>query len=97
MQIFQLFHFVPLLKESFSVDLGQGHASFLLIEAQPLPDHGHPGMMRSPFSLLFLHASSVVLPQRIYTMKHSRLGEFGIFMVPVARNQDGFVYQAVFN
>jgi hypothetical protein len=30
-------------------------------------------------------------------MRHPRLGEIGIFLVPVAREREGFLYQAVFN
>lgn len=30
-------------------------------------------------------------------MKHAAIGEFGIFLVPVARDQTGFIYQALFN
>jgi hypothetical protein len=30
-------------------------------------------------------------------MKHEAIGEVGIFLVPVARDQEGFLYQAVFN
>jgi len=30
-------------------------------------------------------------------MKHDSLGEFGVFLVPIARDRDGFIYQALFN
>ena len=30
-------------------------------------------------------------------MTHAVLGTFGIFLVPVARDSGGFLYQAVFN
>ena len=97
MQFLELNHFAPLLNQSFSVAIGPDATLFTLVEATPLPVHAYAGMVRAPFSLLFLHAAAVVLPQQIYTMKHERLGEFGIFLVPIARNKDGFVYQAVFN
>ncbi|WP_419584918.1 DUF6916 family protein [Stutzerimonas stutzeri] len=30
-------------------------------------------------------------------MRHHGLGEFGIFLVPIARDRTGFIYQALFN
>jgi hypothetical protein len=30
-------------------------------------------------------------------MSHPRLGEVAIFLVPIARERDGFLYQAIFN
>ena len=97
MQILTLEHFASRINETFTVDLGHGNASFVLMEARPLPAHPFQGMIRAPFSLFFHHASAVLFPQRIYQMECAGIGNFGIFLVPVARNQDGFVYQAVFN
>jgi hypothetical protein len=30
-------------------------------------------------------------------MAHDKLGEFDLFLVPVAKNENGFQYEAVFN
>ncbi len=49
------------------------------------------------FSLFFRGPSDTVLPQRTRTMKHPTLGEFELFLVPVAQDKDGFQYEAVFN
>ena len=38
-----------------------------------------------------------LFPQQTYAMRHEALGEVGIFLVPVAQERDGFLYQAVFN
>lgn len=97
MQMLTLEHFAGRLNETFNVDLGHGHAPFVLIETRSLAIQPFHGMMRAPFSLFFHHASSVLFPQRIYQMDVPGLGDIGIFLVPVARNKDGFVYQAVFN
>ncbi|GLQ45164.1 hypothetical protein GCM10007862_02150 [Dyella lipolytica] len=97
MQFLTLEQFATRLNENFSVDVDQGRTPFTLVEAKPLPVHEFHGMMRAPFSLLFHNASPVLFPQRIYQMGNPGIGEFGIFLVPVARNQDGFLYQAVFN
>jgi hypothetical protein len=69
---------------------------FVLVEARPLPDHGVRAA-RTPFSLLFRSAAPILFPQQIYTMHHPKLGEVGIFLAPIAREQAGFLYQAVFN
>lgn len=49
------------------------------------------------FALLFRGSHNFFLPQQIYHIEHDKLGEFDLFLVPVARAQDGFHYEAVFN
>ncbi|MDV3348304.1 hypothetical protein D0962_21895 [Leptolyngbyaceae cyanobacterium CCMR0082] len=49
------------------------------------------------FSLLFKGPSDVVLPQKLYSMNHSDLGDLSIFLVPVAGASDGIRYEAIFN
>lgn len=49
------------------------------------------------FSILVQGPADHLMPQRIYHLSHPQLGEFDIFIVPVARQADGFVYEAVFN
>ena len=89
--------FAPHLNETFHVDVGESGTSFMLVEVKPLPGRAIPGMVRVPFSLVFHNGAAIVFPQKIYPMRHGSLGEFGIFLVPIARNRDGFLYQAVFN
>lgn len=100
MQFLALEHFATHLNETFAVTLDSlGQTPFVLVEARPLPMTGGPipGMVRAPFSLLFRNESAILLPQKIYQMTHVAMGEFGIFLVPIARDRDGFIYQAVFN
>jgi hypothetical protein len=97
MDFLRLQDFATRLNETFSVDVDQGRTPFVLMEAAPLPFRAFNGMAREPFSLVFHHTSPVLFPQRIYQMMHPGMGEFGVFLVPVGRNQDGFLYQAVFN
>lgn len=96
MQLMTLEQFAGCLNETFRVALNDGEVDFVLVEAQPLKQ-AMPGALRTPFSLLFLNTAALVFPQQLYPMKHPRLGEFSIFIVPIARNKDGFIYQAVFN
>ncbi|HZT57421.1 MAG TPA: hypothetical protein VFA21_02230 [Pyrinomonadaceae bacterium] len=53
------------------------------------------GMER--FSLVFRGPSDIFVPQQTYRLAHDRMGEMDIFLVPVARESDGFRYEAVFN
>lgn len=58
------------------------------------PDE-HAGLER--FSLFFRGTGDLYLPQSIYRLEHERLGEFDIFIVPIARGAEGYNYQAVIN
>jgi hypothetical protein len=49
------------------------------------------------FSLIFRNGLDYQLPQGIYHFEHKRLGALDIFLVPIAREADGFRYEAVFN
>ena len=52
-------------------------------------------LARTPFSLYFL--SPVLLPQRIYRVTHEAFAEpLDIFLVPIAREANGFTHEAVF-
>ncbi|BDU19172.1 hypothetical protein [Dyella sp. GSA-30] len=97
MQFLRLDQFAAHLNETFMVEIDQMRAPFVLVEARPLPYQPMPGLVREPFSLLFRNESAIVFPQRTYNMQNDRMGEFGIFLVPIARDKDGFIYQAVFN
>ena len=49
------------------------------------------------FSVYFYGPGNFFLPQRTYTLQHEQLGERDIFLVPVAQDQRGFRYEAVFS
>jgi hypothetical protein len=49
------------------------------------------------FSLFFHGPAAPFLGQGIQKLNHATLGELDIFLVPVAREQDGYQYEAVFN
>ena len=48
------------------------------------------------FSLLF-HGGADFLGQGMRTMDHDALGELTVFLVPVEREGEGYVYEASFN
>lgn len=57
--------------------------------------HEQSGMER--FSAFFNGPRERLLPQRVYALEHDRMGAFELFLVPVAKDENGFRYEAVFN
>lgn len=53
------------------------------------------GMER--FSLYFQGPAEPALPQKLYAFQHDQMGEFEMFIVPIAKNDAGFRYESVFN
>ncbi|MDQ3919757.1 MAG: hypothetical protein M3348_14920 [Acidobacteriota bacterium] len=49
------------------------------------------------FSIVFRGAPDFFLQQGTYRLEHERLGAFDLFLVAIAREEDGFRYEAVFN
>lgn len=96
MELLTLEHFSGCVNEPFATRLDDVHLEFVLVEARPIGT-GTPHPVRQPFSLLFRNTAAVVFPQKIYPMHHPRVGEVGIFLVPIAYEKAGFLYQAVFN
>lgn len=96
MNLLTLEHFAATLNETFVAEK-DGGASFVLVEARPLEGPVFQMLTRPPFSLLFRNGSPILFSQKIFQLKHAAFGEIGIFMAPVARDRDGFLYQAVFN
>ena len=94
--VLTLEHFAARVNETF-IAASDANAAFVLKEVRPLQSASLEGMLRKPFSLLFHNSSPIVFSQKIFQMQHDAFGEVGIFLVPVARDSDGFLYQAVFN
>lgn len=53
------------------------------------------GMER--FSAFFNGPPEPFLRQRVYALEHDRMGAFELFLVPIAKDENGFRYEAVFN
>ena len=92
--------------ESFTIDVFAGRVgerfrlvadgealAVTLVECEQL---GGTAMSRVPFSLVFLGPREPLLPQRIYPLGHDELGDFDLFLVPIARDDEGTRYEAVF-
>jgi hypothetical protein len=56
-----------------------------------------PDAQRAPFSLLFRGPREPALAQSIRPLSHGDLGDLAMFLVPVALEEDGMRYQAVFS
>lgn len=97
MQLMSIQNFAGAANQAFEIRMGEAAMSVTLIEVKPLQAHPFPGRLREPFSLLFKSASPVILPQKLYKMKHPSIGSIDLFLVPVAQDAGAIVYQAVFN
>ncbi len=89
--------FAPYVNQTFAVDLGTATVEMTLVQASKGQPRDWEGLRKEPFSLLFKCATPVILPQRIYPFASVGFGKMDIFIVPIARDKDGIVYQAVFN
>lgn len=97
MDLLTLEHFSGCVNETFSAAINDGEVPFVLVEARMLDKVPAVPGARVPFSLLFRNGSAFLFPQQTYRMRHPRVGDIGIFLVPIAREREGFLYQAVFN
>ncbi len=101
--------FTPLIGEHFRLAVNGTTIALRLAEVTPLPplrrrnDAGERvaaadvAARSEPFSLLFTGPLTHPLPQRTYRLTHAAIAEpLDIFLVPVGRERDGFIYQAVF-
>ncbi|GAB2504011.1 DUF6916 family protein [Arenimonas alkanexedens] len=88
--------FAGCLNQSFHAALSDGEIEFVLVEARPL-DKAPPNALRQPFSLLFRNSAALLFPQQTYRMRHPRGDHIDMFLVPIARETEGFLYQAIFN
>ena len=86
------------LNTSFDVQLGDSQRIELkLAEVAGYKERPEEEQGMERFSLYFEGPAEPFLPQNTYTLRHERMGTHDIFIVPIARTDDGFRYQAVFN
>jgi Domain of unknown function (DUF6916) len=97
MQMMSYEAFASHVHESFSLSLGESSVDVTLVQAQKKPARVVAGLRAEPFTLYFKSQSQVVLPQRLYPMSNAGMGKLSIFIVPIGREKDGVIYEAVFN
>jgi hypothetical protein len=92
--------FAPAVGETFVLDAGgAGSLELELVESRLLdPDAPaqDPSGARAPFSLLFRGPAEPILPQATYRLEHRSVGAIEIFIVPIAGDETGTSYEAVF-
>ncbi len=89
--------FAGRLNEAFVVSLGTSTVEMTLVQATKGQPRDWEGVRKEPFLLVFKCGSQVILPQKLYPFQNPSFGKMEIFIVPVGRDRDGIVYQAVFN
>jgi hypothetical protein len=57
----------------------------------------HDSPRLEQFSLVFRGPMSPIQEQRIYPIKHERLGSFELFLVPIGPDEKGMCYEVVVN
>jgi hypothetical protein len=82
------------LKTKFKASLDGGNA--VELELIEIVDGGSTPRQEQ-FTLDFRGPADIFLPQNMYRMEHEKLGTFDLLLVPVARDENGFNYEAVFN
>ena len=68
-----------------------------LISVTPRVNEPHEQAGMERFSAVFSGAADLFLPQNTYRLVHPEMGEFEVFLVPIAQDADGFRYEAVYN
>lgn len=93
--------FEPLIGQKFKITLSDSQVvDFELVDVEELPigrrRRNAPELKRKPFSLFFVGEPR--LEQAMYPMAHQVFGDepLSIFIVPVAKVEGGFEYEAVF-
>ena len=74
-----------------------GPVELKLVEVKGYASGANEQNAMERFSLYFNGPGDLHLPQRTYELEHEQLGSLDIFLVTVARDERGFLYEAVFN
>lgn len=95
--LFQMENFTRELNACFTLCPAGG--SPITTELVEVRSNGYtvPGRGKENFSLLFSDRANPSIGQGLVKVRHPRLGEFELFLVPVMPDRPGVCYQAVFN
>lgn len=84
------------MNETFTAALNDMEVAFVLTEAGTAADEDAESDARNRSRCCSAIPRRSCSRKQIYALRHPRIGEAGIFLVPVAQEQAGFLYQAVF-
>jgi len=84
--------------ETFRVTAGDQTLDFVLLRALKVMESEAARLKRTPFSLHFQGPPDPFVPQQVLGVRHAEFGEeaLPIFFVPISRDANGYVYEAVF-
>lgn len=85
--------FTPHLNSNFQMQLGEMLREIELIGVE----NQSPSPQQEQFALTFRAPHDAPPEQGIYQLAHARLGSGALFLVPIGRNAQGLLYEAVFN
>ena len=85
--------------DTFRITFDDGNVMELKLERVDLllEKHLNPKMKRDAFALIFRGPNNLVLRQHMYPLEHTTLGVLPVFLVPIAMEKPGALYEAVFN
>lgn len=86
--------FSPHLETEFRAALGPDQ--FVDLKLTEATDLGS-SPIHERFSLFFQGPFDRFLAQGLYTMTHAEVGTFDLFLAPIQKGSNGFLYQAIFN
>ncbi len=90
--------FQPCLNDMFTVkaedDIGP---ELELIQVKLFGEIDPDSKTRQAFSLLFRGPMEPMLPQKLYQLENSKIGEVLLFLVPIGPDEQGMLYDANFN
>lgn len=82
------------LKTRFQIQLDESsHVDLELAQVSDLKRISE----QEEFSIIFLGPANTYLGQGTRSLTHEQMGHFELFIVPIAQDQKGFYYEAVFN
>ena len=86
--------FAPHLNTKFHAQIGQDR----MIEVELIGvENRQPAPQHELFVLTFRAPRDAPVAQQLFQMSHHSLGQGIMFLVPIARDESGLVYEAVFN
>jgi hypothetical protein len=89
--------FAKYVGQSFHARLDQleGDLNLEEVKSYPAGAYEQDGMER--YSVFFSGPAERFFPQGVYQVSHESMGEVELFLVPIAGDEQGFRYEAVFN
>ena len=90
--------FAANLNSTFLLELDSSEPIKLkLVKVQAHQSDAHPRPDMERFSVFFVGPGDYLLPQRIYSLSHDKMGEFEVFLVAIGKESDGYHYEAIYN